>query len=702
MAKKAKKRKPQRMADARPAPELVPAQLRPRRALDYDLERQSEHMAVSAMRAAAPGMEYLLTRYPRKWLRKDVVAGVAVAAYLVPQVLAYSAIVNVPPVAGLWSALAAIIAYAVMGGSRVLSAGPESTIALMAGAAIAPLAGGDPQRALSLSAALCLVVAGWCLIARVLRAGIVVELLSQPLLVGYLAGGAVLMIVGQLGKVTGTKVSGESIVDQIQSFLSVVGNTKPLTLAVGLSTLALILVVRAVSPALPAPLIAVALATAVSALLGLAEQGVAIVGQVPSGLPMPHLPDVSMTDLNALILAGLGVAVVGYSDNMLIARGFPAPLEEGETKADVRVDPQKELVALAGVQAAIGFFSGYPASSSGSRTALAIASGARSQVYSLAAGLCIIAVLFFAGPLISALPQAALGAVVFYAAGKLVSIPEFRRLWNFRRRELVLAVVTMLGTVVIGILAGVVLAIAISLLEMTHRLARPHEGVLGRVPGLPGMHDVADYKKARTIPGCIFYRYDAPLFFANIGDLRERVENVIAQENTAFPETPVRWFILNVEANVEVDVTAADGLRELAQELAARGIELGLARVKLDLYEPLDRAGVVDVIGKDMLFATLPVAEKAYLAWATAQLPTVAPAREAEVVEEAEEPDLLPWERPDDDDLVEAKEPTDPASQPESERHGAAQAARSTEMDPPPSDPASPLSADPGHVTRWP
>jgi len=182
-----------------------------------------------------------------------------------------------------------------------------------------------------------------------------------------------------------------------------------------------------------------------------------------------------MTDLNALILAGLGVAVVGYSDNMLIARGFPAPLEEGETKADVRVDPQKELVALAGVQAAIGFFSGYPASSSGSRTALAIASGARSQVYSLAAGLCIIAVLFFAGPLISALPQAALGAVVFYAAGKLVSIPEFRRLWNFRRRELVLAVVTMLGTVVIGILAGVVLAIAISLLEMTHRLARPHE-----------------------------------------------------------------------------------------------------------------------------------------------------------------------------------------------------------------------------------
>ena len=654
MAKKGQKGKRKKaLAELAPTPgQAIPAHLRPRRAHVYDLDRQTEHVALNVLKAAAPGLQYLTTRYPRKWLRKDVIAGVAVAAYMVPQVLAYSAIVNVPPVAGLWSALAAIVAYAVMGGSRVLSAGPESTIALMAGAAIAPLAGGDPKRALALSAALCLIVAGWCLVARIFRAGIVVELLSQPLLVGYLAGGAVLMIVGQLGKVTGTKVGGESIVDQVGSFLSVVGLTKPLTLAVAAATLALILLIRWLRPSLPAPLIAVALATAVSAFLGLQDQGVAIVGAVPSGLPMPALPDVSMHDVQALVLAGLGVAVVGYSDNMLIARGFPAPLEEGETNADVRVNPQSELVAMAGVQAAIGLFSGYPASSSGSRTALAIASGARSQIYSLAAGACIIAVLFFAGPLLSALPQAALGAVVFYAAGKLISPTEFRRLWHFRRREFVLAIVTMLGTVIIGILAGVVLAIAISLLEMTHRLARPHEGVLGRVPGLPGMHDVADYPKAKTIPGCVFYRYDAPLFFANIGDLRERVENVVAQENAAYPETPVRWFILNVEANVEVDVTAADGLRELAQELAARGVELGLARVKLDLYEPLDRAGVVDVIGKDMLFATLPVAEKAYLAWAIANTP---PEPVAEVTPEGEidldEPALLPWERPDEDDL---------------------------------------------------
>ena len=496
-----------------------------------------------------------------------------------------------------------------------------------------------------------------------LRLGIVAELLSQPLLVGNRAGGAVLMIVGQLGKVTGTKVSGETITDQLVSFFGVVGQTKLPTLAVAGVTLAIILVLRWLAPQLPAPLIAVALATLGSVLLRLQESGVTIVGPVPTGLPVPHLPSVSSEELQALVLAGLGVAVVGFSDNMLIARGFPSPLEQGEPKKAARVDPNSELVAMAGVHVAIGLMSGYPSSSSGSRTALAIASGARSQVYSIVAGLCIVAVLYFAGPLLENLPSAALGAVVFYAAGKLVTLPEVRRLWVFRRREFFIALVTMLATVFIGILTGVLIAIAISLIEVIHRLARPHEGVLGRVPGMPGMHDVDDYPDAETLPGCIFYRYDAPLFFANIGDLRDRVDNLVTQENEAYPDAPVRWFILNVEANVEVDITAADGLRELAEELAARGVELGLARVKLDLYEPLDRAGVVDVIGKDMLFPTLPIAEEAYLRWAVDNAP--APAHDSADRHEdhtgERPPSLLPWERPDPDDDPQATEDDEPS-----------------------------------------
>jgi SulP family sulfate permease len=227
-------------------------------------------------------------------------------------------------------------------------------------------------------------------------------------------------------------------------------------------------------------------------------------------------------------------------------------------------------------------------------------------------------VLFVAGPLLSQLPAAALGAVVLYAASKLVSWHDVVRLARFRTTELVLAIIACLGTVVFGILAGVGVAIALSVMEMTQRLARPHEGVLGRVPGMAGMHDVDDYPDATTLPGLVVYRYDAPLFFANVGDLRRRAVLAVEVENQADPAHPVRWFILNVEANVEIDITAADGLRALHGDLAERGVRFGLARVKRDLHLPLERAGLVELIGADMLFHTLPVAEEAYLAWAAA------------------------------------------------------------------------------------
>jgi sulfate permease, SulP family len=631
----------------------IPAHLRPRPALHYELEKKPEHGVLWVLRSLTPGLNYLTKRYSRRWLRADGIAGVAVAAYLIPQVMAYSAIVNVPPVASLWAALAAIVAYVVLGSSRIVSSGPESTIALMTGVAIAPLAAQNPDRAVALSATLALIVAGWALLARLLRAGIIAQLLSTPLLVGYLAGGAVLMVVGQLGRVTGTSFEGSTIVEEVRGFLGVATDTDLLTLAVAASTLAVILLLRWLGPSLPGPLIAVVLATVASVVFDLESHGVAVVGQVPSGLP-----EVTFQDVKMLLLAGLGITIVGYSDIMLIARGFPLAPAEGETAADLRPDPQAELSAMAGVHALVGVFSGYPVSASGSRTALAIAGGARSQLYSLVAGLCILAVLFFAGPLMAPLPWAALGAVVFYAAGKLVSIPEFRRLWRFRRREFMLGVITLVGTVVIGILQGVVLAIALSLLEMLYRLVRPHEGVLGRVPGVDGMHDVADYPDARTIPGCIFYRYDAPLFFANIDDLRERVAKLIAIENEAYPDSPVRWLVLNVEANVELDITATDGLRELARELADRGIHLGLARVKNDVYQPLERAGVIDVIGKEMLFATLPVAEQSYLRWAMAHEPAQPTETPVQAIEDEPARTPLPWHRPEpDDEQAEGRDP---------------------------------------------
>ena len=301
----------------------IPAHLRPRPALDYQLDKKPEHRVLWVLRRLTPGLDYLTTKYSRRWLRADSVAGVAVAAYLIPQVMAYAAIVNVPPVASLWAALAAIVAYVVLGSSRILSSGPESTIALMTGVAIAPLAAQNPERAVALSAALALIVAGWALVARLLRAGIVAELLSTPLLVGYLAGGAVLMVVGQLAKVTGTSFEGDTIIEDLRGFLGVATETDWLTITVAASTLAVILLLGWLAPSLPGPLIAVVLATIASVVFDLGSYGVALVGEVPSGLPVPGLPDVTFEDVKMLLLAGLGITIVGYSDIMLIARGFP-------------------------------------------------------------------------------------------------------------------------------------------------------------------------------------------------------------------------------------------------------------------------------------------------------------------------------------------------------------------------------------------
>lgn len=596
------------------------APLARRPATRYQLSPPRRRSVLQSIARAAPGIA-VLRRYRSGWWRSDVFAGIAVAAYMVPQVMAYTALVRVPPVVGLWTALAGLLAYAALGSSPVLSIGPESTIALMAGAAIAPLAGGNPDRAIALAAALSLVVGGWCLVGRVLRLGVISDLLSQPLLVGYLAGAAVLMIVGQLGKLTGTTVDGDNLVGQLRSFAGVVDDTDGATLAVGLGTLGLVLVVHFLRPRWPAALIGVSAATLVCVLADLADRGVAVVGTIPTGLPSPGLPDVSWGDLQSLLLAGLGIAVIAYGDTMLIARAFPARVEESPPAEDA-VDAQQEFAALAGVHVAVGLLSGFPVSSSGSRTALAIAARARTQLYALVAAACVVLVLFVAGPLVENLPQAALAAVVFYAASKLVSWREVVRLARFRTTELLLAGTAMVGTVWFGVLAGVGLAIALSMVEILYRLARPHEGVLGRVPGLAGMHDVDDYPDAQTLPGLIVYRYDAPLFFANVGDMRRRAVLAVDQENAAHPASPTRWFVLNVEANVEIDLTAADALRELHADLAARGVRLALARVKRDLRIPLERAGLIELIGEDMLFPTLPVAEEAYLRWAATSGPS--------------------------------------------------------------------------------
>lgn len=330
--------------------------------------------------------------------------------------------------------------------------------------------------------------------------------------------------------------------------------------------------------------------------------GIAVIGPVPSGLPTPALPPLG--DLPQLLVPALGVLLVGYSDVILTARAFA---DRGDP---VPLDPNRELLAMGAANLGAGVLHGFPVSSSASRTALAQSSKARSQAYSLFAALAVLMVLLFLGPLLAHTPSAALGAIVVYAAVRLIEVGEFRRLAAFRRRELLLAVGCLLGVLVLGILYGVLVAVALSVIELLARVARPHDAVEGLVPGLAGMHDVDDYPTARTVPGLVVYRYDSPLFFANAEDFHRRALAAVDEQSP-----PARWFVLNTEANVEVDITALDAVDALRQELEHRGIVFALARVKQDLREDLDAYGLTASVGAGHIYPTLPTALEAYRAW---------------------------------------------------------------------------------------
>lgn len=540
-----------------------------------------------------------LRAYDRGWLRGDVLAGATVAAYLIPQVMAYSGLAGLPPVAGLWAALPALALYALLGSSRQLSVGPESTTALMTATVIAPLAAGDPGRYAALAAGLAVIVGLLCLVCWAIRLGFVADLLSKPILVGYMAGVAIIMIIGQLERLTGVPVDGGTLLGEVWAFIQGMEKIHLATVVLGALVLAFLYLVQRQFPKLPGPLLAVLLATGATALFGLQDYGIETIGKIPSGLPSLAWPD--LTDFADLLLPAVGVMLVGYTDNMLTARAFAARHRQ-------EVDADQELLALGVANLGSGVLRGFPVSSSGSRTALADAAGARSQVYSLTALVLVICTLLFASPVLSAFPTAALGAIIVYAALRLIDLPGFRKLASFRRSELLLALAAFAGVLLFDILYGVLAAVALSVAEMLARVARPHDAVLGIVPGVAGMHDVEDYPQARTVPGLMIYRYDSPLFFANAQDLRRRALAAVGQA----PD--VKWFVLNAEAIVEVDITAMEAVEELRNELTQRGIVFGMAHVKQELMDEMVSFGLAEAVGRDRIFHTLPTAVAAFCA----------------------------------------------------------------------------------------
>jgi len=563
---------------------------------------------MAGMAAWPPGL-VTLRGYQRSWLRGDLIAGVTVAAYLIPQVMAYAGVAGLPPVAGLWAAIPALLCYAVLGTSRLVSLGPESTTALMTAVAIGPLAAGNPARYAALAATLALLTGLLAAVAWLVRLGFLADLLSRPVLVGYLAGVGLIMMASQLGRFTGARVTGDTFIGELSSFARDVSQVQPGDTVIAVIVVVFLFVARFRWPWLPGPLVAVLAATAVCAVFGLGSHGVALTGHIPAGLPAPGIPAVSLRDAGQLVLPAVSVLVVAFSDDVLTGRAF-------EHRGGGPVGANAELLALGASNVATGLLHGFPVSSSASRTAIAATTGARTQAYSLTALVTVLAALFVARPVLASIPLAALAGIVVYAAATLIDVTAFRRLAAFRRSEFLLALAACAAVLGFGILYGVLAAVGLSVAELLHRVGRPHDAVLGLVPGVAGMHDVDDYPQAETIPGLVVYRYDAPLFFANAQDFRRRA---LAAVGSCHGQA--RWLVLNAEANVEVDYTALEAVEDVRAELARRGIVFALARVKQDLLDDLQAFGLAQKIGEQRIFPTLPTAVAAYRQWAAEHPP---------------------------------------------------------------------------------
>ena len=529
---------------------------------------------------------------------RNVIAGVVVGAYLVPQAMAYGELAGVGPSVGLSVALIPLLLYPIIGRSRWLSLGPESAVALMAAATVAPIAARNDIPAATLLGVVSLLTGLILLAARLAKVGFVTDLLSKPVLIGYLTGVGVVMAISQLGRLLGAEIDTDSILALIrdaQDGISVNGYA----LAIGLGTLAIILAFNRWLPRFPGTLVALALGVVAGYTLP-----VDTIGEISLQAPQFGLPVIPWDALGELLLAAGAIAIVAFTDVIVTARAF---------SDNERVDPNRELTALGATDVVGGFFGAYPISASSSRTAIARMNGATSRFYAWVVAVVLVVTALTLASVLSNLPQASLAGVILFAAWTLIDRTGWRALRRMRWGEVLVAAGCAIGVVVLGILPGIAIAIALSITELLIRLSRPHEGILGFVPGMAGMHDIDDYPDAKQVPGLVVYRYDSPLFFANANDF-------YGQCLEAADSPGCRWFVLNVEANVEVDSTGLDALVELHDALDQRGIVLALARVKNDLMGPMKRYGVIDVIGEENMYATLPTAVEAFRSWSAANL----------------------------------------------------------------------------------
>jgi len=548
-----------------------------------------------------PGLD-MLHRYELSWLRHDIVAGLVMTTMLVPVGIAYAEASGVPGINGLYATIVPMLAYALFGPSRILVLGPDSALAPVILTVVVPLSASDPQRAVALGGMIAIVSGVVCVSAGVARLGFITELLSKPIRYGYMNGIALTVLLSQVPKLLGFSVKAEGPLRQSWGIVEKVmtGNTNIATLLIGAGTLALILFLKR-WPRLPGILIAVVAATATVAVFDVARRaGVSVLGPLPQGLPSPRVPFAQVGDLMPIIMGGLAVALVSFADTSVLSRTYAARLR-------TPVDPNQEMVGLGIANLAAAFFQGFPISSSSSRTPVAEAAGARTQLTGVVGAISIAVLLMLAPQLLKNLPHTALAAVVIAAAIGLIEVSDLRRIYRIQRWEFWLSMACFAGVAVFGAIPGIALAIVIAVIEFLWDGWRPHSAVLGSVDRINGYHDITRYPEARLIPGLVLFRWDAPLFFANAELFHRRILDAIA--NSA---APVKWLVVAAEPVTSVDVTAADVISELDDTLHASGIELCFAEMKDPVKDKLKRFGLFTRLGEQTFFPTIDEAVSAY------------------------------------------------------------------------------------------
>ena len=562
----------------------------------------AQHTQAGRANRFLPGLANL-RGYQRAWLPKDIVAGLVLSALLVPQGMAYAELAGLPAVTGLYTSVLCLVAYAIFGPSKVLVLGPDSSLGPMIAATILPLAGanGDPARAIALASMLALLTGAFMIAAGVGRLGFVADLLSKPTILGYMNGLALTIFVGQLPKLFGFSVDSDNFIGDCVGFVQGVmaGDIVPQAAAVGLGSIAVILGFKRFAPRIPGVLVAVVLAILAAIVFDLGAAGVKLVGTLPQGLPLPSIPLVPLSDMLALAAGALGIALVALTDTISTATSFAE--RRGE-----EVDGDKEMIGIGAANVAVGFFQGFPVSTSGSRTAVAEQTGAKSQLTGLVGAGVIAAMLIALPSLFAYLPQPALGAVVITASLSLADIGATRRLWHQRRADFYIAMIAFLGVALFGVLLGIVIAIALSVANVFRRVWWPHQAVLGKVPHLAGYHDTARHPNAELLAGCTILRFDAPLIFANARTFRDTVRTL------ADAQPKPGWIIVAAEPITDVDTSACDMLDDLAAALAKQGTTLVFAELKDPVMEKLRAYELDPAIPSEQFFPTIKQAVEAY------------------------------------------------------------------------------------------